>query len=99
MHVAAGEGGQKLRCVATDGHRLARIDADLPSGAAGMPGVIVPPPDVPPVERDNSTSLAAELVPMPLMSAMYTRSGLVLLAVMVSVSLLVDSAVDVRVTV
>jgi DNA polymerase-3 subunit beta len=42
MHVAAGEGGQKLRCVATDGHRLARIDADLPSGAAGMPGVIVP---------------------------------------------------------
>jgi DNA polymerase III subunit beta len=42
MHVATGEGGQKLRCVATDGHRLARIDADLPSGAAGMPGVIVP---------------------------------------------------------
>lgn len=42
MHVATGDGGQKLRCVATDGHRLARIDADLPSGAAGMPGVIVP---------------------------------------------------------
>ena len=31
-----------LRCVATDGHRLARIDADLPEGAADMPGVIVP---------------------------------------------------------
>lgn len=42
MHVATGDGGQKLRCVATDGHRLARIDADLPSGAADMPGVIVP---------------------------------------------------------
>lgn len=42
MHVATGDGGQKLRCVATDGHRLARIDADLPNGAAGMPGVIVP---------------------------------------------------------
>lgn len=42
MHVADGDGGQMLRCVATDGHRLARIDADLPEGAEGMPGVIVP---------------------------------------------------------
>jgi len=42
MHVAEGEGGPVLRCVATDGHRLARIDADLPEGATGMPGVIVP---------------------------------------------------------
>ncbi|NKB29344.1 MAG: DNA polymerase III subunit beta [Rhodobacteraceae bacterium] len=42
MHVADGDGGQVLRCVATDGHRLARIDADLPAGAEGMAGVIVP---------------------------------------------------------
>lgn len=42
MHAADGDGGQKLRCVATDGHRLARIDADLPPGADGLPGVIVP---------------------------------------------------------
>jgi DNA polymerase-3 subunit beta len=42
MHVSDGEGGKVLRCVATDGHRLARIDADLPDGAADMPGVIVP---------------------------------------------------------
>ncbi len=42
MHVAQGEDGQVLRCVATDGHRLARIDAPLPEGAEGMPGVIVP---------------------------------------------------------
>ncbi|RWR14468.1 DNA polymerase III subunit beta [Paenirhodobacter populi] len=42
MHVAQGEEGPVLRCVATDGHRLARIDAPLPEGAAGMPGVIVP---------------------------------------------------------
>ena len=42
MHVADGEDGKALRCVATDGHRLARIDADLPAGAADMPGVIVP---------------------------------------------------------
>jgi DNA polymerase-3 subunit beta len=42
MHVAQGEDGPALRCVATDGHRLARIDAALPDGAQGMPGVIVP---------------------------------------------------------
>ncbi|MEO1109418.1 MAG: DNA polymerase III subunit beta [Pseudomonadota bacterium] len=43
MHVADGaEGGKVLRCVATDGHRLARIDADLPDGATDLPGVIVP---------------------------------------------------------
>ncbi len=42
MHVADDDGGQVLRCVATDGHRLARVDAALPAGAADMVGVIVP---------------------------------------------------------
>ena len=42
MHVSDSEGGKVLRCVATDGHRLARIDAELPAGAEDMPGVIVP---------------------------------------------------------
>ncbi|MGD1881166.1 MAG: DNA polymerase III subunit beta [Paracoccaceae bacterium] len=42
MHIADGDSGKALRCVATDGHRLARIDADLPEGATEMPGVIVP---------------------------------------------------------
>ncbi len=42
MHVSEADGGRVLRCVATDGHRLARIDGDLPEGAEDMPGVIVP---------------------------------------------------------
>jgi DNA polymerase III subunit beta len=42
FHVAESEGAPVLRAVATDGHRLARIDAALPDGATGMPGVIVP---------------------------------------------------------
>ncbi|MBO6866394.1 MAG: DNA polymerase III subunit beta [Pseudomonadota bacterium] len=42
MHVAEAEDGRMLRCVATDGHRLARIDATVPAGAEDMPGVIVP---------------------------------------------------------
>jgi DNA polymerase-3 subunit beta len=33
---------KKLRSVATDGHRLAQIEADCPEGAESMPGVIVP---------------------------------------------------------
>ncbi|MGR3342244.1 MAG: DNA polymerase III subunit beta, partial [Paracoccaceae bacterium] len=39
MHVSTADSGQVLRCVATDGHRLARIDAPLPDGADTMPGV------------------------------------------------------------
>ncbi|WP_291295918.1 DNA polymerase III subunit beta [Elioraea sp.] len=42
LHVAESEGAPVLRAVATDGHRLARVEEDLPDGAAGMPGVIVP---------------------------------------------------------
>jgi DNA polymerase-3 subunit beta len=42
LHTADGEGGRVLRAVATDGHRLARVEEPEPEGAAGMPGVIVP---------------------------------------------------------
>mgnify|MGYP003321988917 CR=1 FL=1 len=42
MHSSDGENGRVLRCVATDGHRLARIDTQLPEGAETLPGVIVP---------------------------------------------------------
>ncbi len=42
MHVAQSAEGPVLRCVATDGHRLAQVDAPLPDGAGEMPGVIVP---------------------------------------------------------
>ena len=42
LHAAKGDDGPALRAVATDGHRLSRVDAPLPDGAADMPGVIVP---------------------------------------------------------
>jgi len=42
FHVTESDGTQMLRAVATDGHRLARVELPLPPGAAGMPGVIVP---------------------------------------------------------
>ncbi|ADM08372.1 DNA polymerase III subunit beta [Parvularcula bermudensis HTCC2503] len=37
-----GEGAPSLRAVATDGHRLARLDSPLPPGAEAIPGVIIP---------------------------------------------------------
>ena len=40
-----------LRAVATDGHRLARVELPLPDGADGMPGVIVPRKTVQEVRR------------------------------------------------
>jgi len=42
LHAADGDDGKVLRAVATDGHRLARMDVAVPDGADGMPGVIVP---------------------------------------------------------
>jgi DNA polymerase-3 subunit beta len=42
LHAAESNGTSVLRAVATDGHRLARLEVALPSGAAGMPGVIIP---------------------------------------------------------
>ena len=32
----------KLRTVATDGHRLALAETDIPTGAEGLPGIIIP---------------------------------------------------------
>jgi len=42
LHAAGENGGRTLRAVATDGHRLARMDVPLPEGAGAMPGIIVP---------------------------------------------------------
>jgi DNA polymerase-3 subunit beta len=42
FHTLEVEGQALLRAVATDGHRLARVETPAPAGSAGMPGVIVP---------------------------------------------------------
>jgi len=42
LHVAATGGINMLRGVATDGHRLARVELPAPSGADAMPGIILP---------------------------------------------------------
>ena len=42
LHAHAAGKQKTLRAVATDGHRLARVELGLPAGAADMPGIIVP---------------------------------------------------------
>ena len=42
LHTVEVDGKAMLRAVATDGHRLARVEAPAPEGAVGMPGVIAP---------------------------------------------------------
>jgi DNA polymerase-3 subunit beta len=42
LHATRNGDRAVLRAVATDGHRLARVEQDQPEGALGMPGIIVP---------------------------------------------------------
>src|ERR1700734_59090 len=64
LHAASSNKAQTLRAVATDGHRLAQMELDLPKGAAGMPGIIVPRKTVSEVLRlmeDNEAEVAIQL--------------------------------------
>ena len=42
MHTAKEKNVSVLRVVATDGHRLARVEMPAPEGSSGIPGVILP---------------------------------------------------------
>ncbi len=42
LHTTKNDEVPVIRAVATDGHRLARVEMVMPEGAAGMPGIIVP---------------------------------------------------------
>src|SRR6188472_1508367 len=64
LHTAGSGKSTMLRAVATDGHRLAQVELPLPSGAAGMPGIIVPRKTVGEVQRlieDAEAEVAIEL--------------------------------------
>jgi DNA polymerase III subunit beta len=51
LHIAGSGKNATLRAVATDGHRLAQAELAVPSGANGIPGVIVPRKTVNEVQR------------------------------------------------
>jgi DNA polymerase III subunit beta len=51
MHAVEADDGAHLRAVATDGHRLALAQIDLPEGASGMSGIIIPRKTIAEVRR------------------------------------------------
>jgi DNA polymerase III subunit beta len=64
LHTLEVEGEARMRAVATDGHRLARVELPAPSGAAGMPGVILPRKTVGEVQKlldDAEATVSVEL--------------------------------------
>jgi DNA polymerase-3 subunit beta len=66
FHTVESVGATMLRAVATDGHRLARVEAPAPEGSAGMPGVIAPRKAVTEVQKlleDMSQEVVIEISP------------------------------------
>jgi DNA polymerase-3 subunit beta len=64
FHTVDVGGTTMLRAVATDGHRLARVETPAPEGAAGMPGVIAPRKAVNEIQKlleDMSQDVAIEI--------------------------------------
>jgi DNA polymerase III subunit beta len=69
---------EMLRAVATDGHRLAQFEIPLPSGANGMPGVIVPRKTVGEVQRLIEDAEAEILIEMSTAKIRFTIGDVVL---------------------
>ena len=64
LHTLQADGETRLRAVATDGHRLARVEMPAPKGAADMPGIIVPRKAVAEIQKlisDGDESVGIEL--------------------------------------
>ncbi|HXW72123.1 MAG TPA: DNA polymerase III subunit beta [Methylocella sp.] len=67
LHTLDVDGHLMLRAVATDGHRLARVEMAAPKGAAGMPGVIIPRKAVSEVQKlieDPAAEVRVEISPV-----------------------------------
>jgi DNA polymerase-3 subunit beta len=69
LHAIDEGAGSCLRSVATDGHRLARVEIALPPGADGMPPVIVPRKTVAEVRKLIDDLDAEQTVEVALSSA------------------------------
>ena len=64
VHTTEVDGRAVMRAVATDGHRLARVEILAPSGAIGMPGIIIPRKAVSEVQKlveDGGADVNVEL--------------------------------------
>jgi DNA polymerase-3 subunit beta len=78
FHTLEADGVTLLRAVATDGHRLARVEMTAPEGAAGMPGIIVPRKAVAEIQKlveDEGSDVSIELSPTKIRLTFGGRSG------------------------
>ena len=78
FHTLDADGVTLLRAVATDGHRLARVEMTAPEGAAGMPGIIVPRKAVAEIQKlveDEGSDVSIELSPTKIRLTFGGRSG------------------------
>lgn len=78
VHTIEVDGHTMLRAVATDGHRLARVEIPAPSGSAGMPGVIVPRKAVAEVQKLVEDVNAEVLIELSTTKARFTFGDVVL---------------------
>ena len=64
LHTVDVDGAPMLRAVATDGHRLARVETPAPEGSVGMPGIIAPRKAVTEIQKlleDLSQDIGVEI--------------------------------------
>jgi len=78
LHVSEVDGAPMLRAVATDGHRLARVQMPAPKGSAGMLGVIVPRKAVGEVQKLMEDAAQEVVVEMSATKARFTFGETVL---------------------
>jgi DNA polymerase-3 subunit beta len=78
LHTAGAGKGLMLRAVATDGHRLAQFELAAPSGAEGMPGIIVPRKTVGEVQRLIDNGDGEIMVELSQSKIRFTFGGVVL---------------------
>ncbi len=78
VHTIDVDGHTMLRAVATDGHRLARVELPAPEGSVGMPGVIVPRKAVNEVQKLVDDLSAEVIVDISTTKARFTFGGVVL---------------------
>jgi DNA polymerase-3 subunit beta len=78
LHTVQAGDATVLRAVATDGHRLARIEVPAPEGADGMPGVIVPRKAVAEIQKLVETGEEKALIELSSAKIRLTVGGVVL---------------------
>jgi DNA polymerase III subunit beta len=78
LHTLDAGGQTVLRAVATDGHRLARVELPAPPGSEAMPGIIVPRKAVAEIQKLVETAGDGVLVELSSAKVRLTLGGVVL---------------------